>query len=328
MYLPLTQPHENSRCPRPDAVVAEAQNAGIDHLFLPGDGVALSCWHAASRGPSRAAALLLHGITYSTMTVFDIPIPGRPRNDMSLMLKLAERGVHAFGLDFAGYGLSEGRGEVANVDQYCRDVACVIEALRQRFTSIATLALAGWSWSSQIAARLTGERPDLVDGLIFWGGLWGGGRGPLASHIANPPVWPGKRRVNRRETAANNFARSPDLFPADVVAHYLEHCLWLDPSSPNDGFEHIKYLPLHDPKRITRPVLNVFGSREKDREPDLDEYVAQLPAALLWDVRIPDSDHYIQYGPHRDAFADLLVRFAIAPSHASTTRASNGSESQ
>lgn len=266
----------------------------------PGRHRRLAVWHQPQ---PEAPVLLLHGVTYSSRSVFDLAVPGHPREEYSLIRGLAARGHDVYALDLAGYGMSDD-DPLADLGSQVRDVRHVLDEIRDR-TGI-TPALLGWSWGAQVAARLANEHPDRLRALVFWGSFWGGGS--VARPVTAPP--PGGRRVNTVEHAAADFA-TPAHYDAFVRDAFVRMALVVDPTSPVVGrVEVAAGVPLHDPARISVPLLALRGSHDPICDPvDLAEYVARVPHGDKALVEIAGSDHNTQFSHGRHELVDHLDEF-------------------
>jgi len=302
-------PDHRRRCPDPARMLAIARAGGIDNLRVALPDLEYSVWHPRPSRPARKALFLIHGATHSTMTVYDIGVPGAARHEYSLLGRLAARGVAVFGIDLAGYGLSQGRSRPSTLTELCTDVAQVIGALSAAF-DLQKRTVMGWSWSVQIAANCALRHPGDIDAAALISGVWGGGPGGWPEFLRfDAPKAP--RRVNDDRAIEKNFERSPDLYAAPLLDAYRGHAHWLDPTSPNDPFlAYAGQAPLYDPARIAVPCLIGIGEREAERIAQYHDLCRTVPGAQPYMAE--DSDHYIQYGPRRAEYAAVLADFATS----------------
>lgn len=295
------------RCTTPEKLTSDLNDAGIAARSFDWRDTKLTVLHKCSAG--KQPVLLLHGVTYSAASVFDLCVPSRHRAAYSTMLQLGARDVDCWALDFAGYGLSEtldyGRAETP--DDYVEQVVHVAAKIRDITGEIPILV--GWSWGAQIASRAVARHPSLFLGLVFWGGFWGGS-GKL-SGMPKRPLPLRSRRTNNALHAGADFL-TPGNYRAEVKDAFVQHALWVDPSSPTSGITHSTLsLPLHDPARIHCPTMVVHGSDDPVvHNLDIQDFVGELGNNLVRYLRIPDADHNAQYSENRHLLFDELASFA------------------
>lgn len=294
------------RCPDPSKLIRDLNDAGIATWSMDWQGIKLSVLRKPFIG--QRPVLLLHGVTYSAASVFDLHVPGAPRDAYSTILQLAARGLDCWALDFAGYGLSEScdYGRPETPDDYVSQVAEVAANIRH-LTGQAPI-LIGWSWGAQVASRAMAKAPDLFSGLVFWGGFWGGS-GKL-DDLPKRPLPTTTRRANTAEHASADFL-TPDNYCADVRNAFVKHALWVDPSSPTSGITHSTLnLPLHEPAAVKCPTLVIHGTQDPVvNRLDIQDFVSRLGDKLVSYVRIPGADHNVQYSENRHLLFDALASF-------------------
>jgi alpha-beta hydrolase superfamily lysophospholipase len=293
-----------------DEIIADASRAGLFLSRVRSGGVDLALW-SAQAGPNAPSVLLLHGVTYSSLSVFDLAVPGAPRHEFSLLLTLAKMGLAAYALDAEGYGLSGARPEGSTLSGSASDLAAAIDAVSMRHQG-ARVALIGWSWGAQVAARfLSRDAPEApVSHLVFWGSCWGAGPAgpPEALRGLEPPSV--HRRVNTATHAGADF-RTPGTYSPEVREAFVTRALQLDPTSPTLGLHAVaRALPLHDPERIRVPVLAVHGEHDPMASPaDLRDWLARIGNERRAYIRIAGADHNVQLSYARAALAGEITAF-------------------
>lgn len=298
------------RCADPDAVAREAAAAGLRLERVPARGIELALWSAGFRSDARPV-LFLHGVTYSSLSVFDLAVPGAPREAYSPMLAMAREGFAAYALDSEGYGLSPIRPGGSTLSDCADDLHATIEAIRRRHGG-RRVALVGWSWGAQVAARhLSRVDPDApVSHLVFWGSCWGGGDSgpPAALRGLTPPAT--ARRVNTPEHASADF-RTPSTYAPVIREAFVRQALRLDPTSPTLGLHAVaRCLPLHDPRRIRVPTLAIHGGNDPMADPrDIREWLARIDNAERRHRVVPDADHNAQFSHSRGVLLSEIASF-------------------
>lgn len=297
----------------PAAVVTEAAAAGLVLERVPSRGIELALWAAGFR-PEAQPVLLLHGVTYSSLSVFDLAAPGAPRDAYSPMLALARDGFAVYALDSEGYGLSPIRPGGSRLSDYAHDLHAAIESIRRRHRG-RRVALVGWSWGAQLAARhLSRVDPDApVSHLVFWGSCWGGGENgpPAALRGLSPPAT--ARRINTPEHARADF-RTPSTYAPAIREAFARQALRLDPTSPTLGLHAVaRSLPLHDPQRIRVPTMAIHGRNDPMADPgDIREWLARIDHCERRHRVIPNADHNAQFSVSRSALLNEIASFIRA----------------
>jgi pimeloyl-ACP methyl ester carboxylesterase len=262
-----------------------------------------------SANPGKPPVLLLHGVTYSSASVFDLKVPGHARDSFSTMLQLSKRELDCWALDFAGYGFSDTHDDagIETPDDYVSQVIAALDHIHLETNRRPVLI--GWSWGAQVASRAAAQAPDRLDRLVFWGGFWGGS-GRLRD-IAKRKVPPGPRRSNTQAHAKADFLTVGTYLP-EVETAFVDHALRLDPSSPMAGIYHSTLnLPLHDPQRIQCPTLVIHGANDPVVNAlDIQDFTKGIGRNLVAHHVIPDADHNAQFSENRNLLFDLLADFA------------------
>lgn len=108
------------------------------------DGTSLGYRHYPAQGPSRGAAILIHGSSGSSVAVHP------------LARVLAERGIESFAPDMRGHGASGTRGDIGYLGQLDDDLADLVGRIRQDGVT-APLTLVGHSSGGGFALRISGS---------------------------------------------------------------------------------------------------------------------------------------------------------------------------
>lgn len=108
------------------------------------DGTYLAYRHYPAQGPSRGAAILIHGSSGSSVAVHP------------LARVLAERGIESFAPDIRGHGASGTRGDIGYLGQLDDDLADLVGRIRQDGVA-APLMLVGHSSGGGFVLRISGS---------------------------------------------------------------------------------------------------------------------------------------------------------------------------
>jgi pimeloyl-ACP methyl ester carboxylesterase len=164
-----------SECgPKPDIV--------IEDVMIPSDTAGISL-HLRNKRPAslktfsaERTILMMHGATYSSGSLFDVPLGG-----VSFMDHLAAQGYDVFALDVRGYGDSTRPPEMdapareseplVRTDVAVRDLASAVSyVLNHR--GIPRLNLIAMSWGGSVAGAYTVRNNDKVRKLALVAPLW------------------------------------------------------------------------------------------------------------------------------------------------------------
>jgi alpha-beta hydrolase superfamily lysophospholipase len=264
------------------------------------DGHHLAVWEKKPAQP-RAAILLLHGRTWSSLPNFDLQVPGERR---SFMDALADAGLDVFALDLRGYGSTprDASGWLTP-DRAVADVAAVVAWMQQRGPAAARLPiyLFGLSRGAMVAAMAAQQRPETLAGVV----LLGFGFDPdVQIPTSDPAGRPAKAR-NVADAATSDFITA-DAYTGPTLTAFVQTALRTDPVLV-DWRDESQFNGFH-PQQMVVPALLVHG----DRDP-------QAPLAIetklftrfgttdkAW-VVLPGADH----AAHLEKSQPQLVRTII-----------------
>lgn len=280
--------------------------------FLDIESRRIALWHAAPRsGTGGAGLLFLHGVTYSSLSVFDLAVPGYDRHEFSALLRTAQADFHGFSIDLSGYGLSTSRDYAPQFADTCSEVSEAARQIRKLF-ALRSLTVVGWSYGAQLAARVVGTS-KAADKCVFYGAFWGGGPTgrPVGGKVGVVP--PGDRRRNTGTHAGADF-RTPAHFDPNVKARFVERALQVDSTSPVAPLHHYAQgAPLFDPRLISCPILACYGSSDSSAcDEDLDAMFATMPHRRAVRRCYDAADHNVHLGHQRQAFYESLFNFVDA----------------
>ena len=186
------------------------------------DGHRLAVWEKRPAQP-RAAILLVHGRTWSSLPNFDLQVPGERR---SMMDALVDVGLDVYAVDLRGYGGTprDSTGWLTP-DRAVADVRAVVDWIRvSAGAARRPLYLLGLSRGSLIAAYFAQQSPEKVAGLV----LLGFGLDVDARIAASDSPSTAPRRRNTADAAAADFITADAVSRATVDA-FVRAALRADP---------------------------------------------------------------------------------------------------
>ena len=185
------------------------------------DGHHLAVWQKRAHQP-RAAILLVHGRTWSSLPNFDLQVPGEHR---SMMDALSDAGIDAYAVDLRGYGATprDASGWLTP-DRAVADVRGVVDWIRASPGGRRPLFVLGLSRGSLIAAYLGQQSPEKIAGLVLLGfGLDVDARIATSDAPSTPP-----RRKNTTDAAVSDFI-TPEAVSRPTLDAFVRTALRADP---------------------------------------------------------------------------------------------------
>ena len=154
----------------------------VEDLMIPSDTAGISL-QLRNKRPAALKAftaertiLMMHGATYSSGSLFDVPLGG-----FSFMDHLAAQGYDVFALDVRGYGGSTRPPEMdapardaeplVRTEVGGRDLASAVEHVLKR-RGIPRLNLVAMSWGGSVAGAYTARNNEKVQKLALVAPLW------------------------------------------------------------------------------------------------------------------------------------------------------------
>ncbi|MCC7007227.1 MAG: alpha/beta fold hydrolase [Acidobacteria bacterium] len=289
--------------------VGEARPRGLEQsaperFTVVSDGHPLAVWARRPASP-RAAMVLVHGRTWSSLPDFDLQVPGLQR---STLAALARNGIAAYAVDLRGYGETK-RDATGWLTprRSAADIVNVLNWVAQQYPGLPKPALLGWSRGAVVSMLAAQTAPRSLSALIVYGFAFD----PDLDFVdADPPAKPAMIR-NTAKDAASDFV-SPKVTPQAVVDAFVAQALRSDPVSMdlrNDG-----ELNAIDPARIAMPTLLIFGERDVNVPPmDGAKLFARLGTADKQMVELPGADHVAHLEDTHDAWMAAVVNFVTRP---------------
>ena len=286
--------------PGPPALEQPAARQPIKHDVVV-DGHHLAVWQKRGTQP-RAAILLVHGRTWSSLPNFDLQVAGEKR---SFMDALADAGFDVFALDLRGYGATprDTTGWLTP-DRAVADVTAVIGWMQQRTPAAQRLPvyLFGLSRGAMVAAMAAQRRPEIMAGVILLGfGFDPDLQSPLTPGNARP-----ERLSNTPDAAASDFV-TKDAYTQATVTTFVRAALkadpvlvdWRDDNQFND----------YRPALMMVPTLLVHGARDPQAPVSIEQKLfTRFGTADKWWVILPGADH----AAHLEKSSVELVRAIVS----------------
>jgi alpha-beta hydrolase superfamily lysophospholipase len=217
------------------------------------DGHKLAVWQKRAAQP-RAAILLVHGRTWSSLPNFDLQVGSEHR---SLMDALVATDLDVYAVDLRGYGATprDATGWLTP-DRAVADVLAVIEWLRGPARSAGRPVYAlGLSRGAMVAALAAQRAPEKFAGLV----LLGFGLDPdlRVASVETPAAAPRKR--NTADAAISDFITPDAVSPATIDA-FVRAALRADPvyADWRDEQQFNAFVPA----KVIVPCLLVTGERD------------------------------------------------------------------
>ena len=289
------------------SLVAPAQgqpSSPPERFTVQSDGHPMAVWARRPATP-RAAVLLVHGRTWSSLPDFDLQVPGLER---SVMTSLAARGFAAYAVDLRGYGATprDATGWLTP-RRSAADVLNVLAWVSARHPSLGPPSLVGWSRGAMVAQMVAQQAPARLSALVLFGFAYDPDLEFVDTETPDPPA----RVKNTREAALADFI-SPDVTPSAVKDAFVEQALRADPMLADlraDGEFRVL-----NPAAVAVPTLVIFGARDQGVLPtDAGKFFARLATPDKQMVSLPGADHAAQIEDTHDAWIAAVVGFLNRP---------------
>ncbi|MCW3061097.1 MAG: alpha/beta hydrolase [Capsulimonas sp.] len=276
--------------------------------------------------------LLIHGATFPSESLFDVPLGG-----VSFMDDLAKHGYDVYALDVRGYGGSTRPAEmdqpadqnapIVRTETAVRDLGSAVDHLLKTLY-LSSINLLGMSWGGTVAGAYTSQNNDKIAKLILVAPQWlsatpapidkGGALGAYR-------VIPVPEMKERWLSAAPEHKRA-DLLPEGWFEQWASATIATDPSSAAQDTQTIrapsgavldirKYWtagkPFYDPGEITSPTLLVHAEWDIDAPIDITlEFFKTLTGARFkqW-VEIGEGTHMVLLEKNRGRTFSAILNF-------------------
>jgi pimeloyl-ACP methyl ester carboxylesterase len=276
------------------------QAAPPERFTVMSDGHAMTVWARRPARP-RAAIVLIHGRTWSSIPDFDLQVPGLQR---STLAALSNAGIAAYAVDLRGYGETQ-RDATGWLTprRAAADVANVLDWVARQHPTLPKPGVLGWSRGAMIAMLVAQVAPQRLSALVVYGFAYDP---DLSFSDAEPAVRPMRFR-NTAAAAASDFV-SPKVTPKIVIQAFVEQALRSDPIAAD--LRHDSEFNALDPRRIMTPTLMLYGERDVNVSPaDGAKLFARLGASDKQMVELQGADHVAHLEDTHDAWVAAVVSF-------------------
>jgi alpha-beta hydrolase superfamily lysophospholipase len=246
------------------------------------DGHKLAVWQKRPAQP-RAAILLVHGRTWSSLPNFDLQVGG----ERSFMDALAATGLDVYAVDLRGYGgTPRDASGWLTPDRAVGDVLGVIEWLRGPAHSAGRpVYVLGLSRGAMVAALAAQRAPEKFAGLV----LLGFGLDPdLRVASVEAPAAPPRKR-NTTDAAISDFI-TPDAVSSATIDAFVRAALRADPvyADWRDEQQFNAFVP----SKLIVPSLLLTGERDPQAPMSVQtKLFARFGTADKAWVILPGADH-------------------------------------
>ncbi len=282
------------------------------------------------RVPAERTVLFMHGATFPSASLFDVPLGGA-----SFMDALALRGHDVYALDVRGYGGStrpaemeappEAAAPLVRTETAVRDLGSAVRHILEE-SGIDRLNLVGMSWGGSVTAAFTAGHNELIGKLALIAPQWLAD-GPV--RIDTGGALGAYRRVDvhayrQRWLEAAPEGRRADLIPPGWFEAWADATLATDPAAGDSGLIRAPSgavldvrefwaagRTVYDPGAIRVPVLLTHA------EWDVDVTIGQAQALFLrltaaryrrW-VEIGEGTHMVIAEKNRRQVFDAIASF-------------------
>lgn len=282
---------------------------GVSNTVLKVKEVRIAIWEIPASQAGFLPIILVHGASYSSQSVFNLPFKDNRGCSYSLMQGLQQLGVHCFAFDMSGYGGSSEPSVESDIESYVAELAVVVKHVTQKMRSKPIVV--GWSWGGEVAGRYAQYYQDSIAGLVLWGTPWCGGDSDL--HLKGPSVatFDAPRRVNTQTHSVADF-RTSHFYDSEVARRFSEFALWVDSTAPNVCMRALRdSMPLFDPQRITLPVMLLYGAGDPVHHSSDPAFLLSTLGSEQKTIHlIKNSDHVSQFCRDRRKLWQILLEFS------------------
>ncbi|HUB44840.1 MAG TPA: alpha/beta fold hydrolase [Acetobacteraceae bacterium] len=265
--------------------------------------------------PERPILFLVHGSSMSSLTSFDLVVPGA--GEYSKMNVFARHGFDVWTMDHEGYGKSartDGNSDIASGVEDLRAAMAVV----QRETGQSRCHFMGDSSGALRAAAFAMVEPDHVRRMVLTALTYTGKGSPTLAKRAEQVEYfkTHNRRLRDRAMIESIFTRdrpgtTDPAVPAAVADMELVHG---DTVPTGTYLDMTAHLPVIDPAKIAAPVAVVRGEHDGIASmEDLWDFFEKLPNGDKQFIVIAGAAHALSTCRQRHAFWHTAHAFLTMP---------------
>ncbi|MEI9481329.1 alpha/beta hydrolase [Enterobacter cancerogenus] len=290
----------------------------------------------AGRASSSTTLMLIHGATFPSESLFDVPVDGA-----SFMDVLATAGFDVWAVDARGYGGSTRSAEMAaspltaspltRAEVAARDLASAIEYVLAG-NGIERLSVVAMSWGGTVAGIYAEQHGKYIEKLVLVAPLWLSNR-PLRIDAGQPlTAWRLIHVDAFRDAwlAGVPADRHESVLPAGWFELWATVTTSTDPDAPEPGTirapggaiqdvreNWLANRPLYNPSAITAPVLLLLAEWDQDVRVDMmqDLFNRFDNAAHRRSIEIGGGTHMILMEPGRWQAFEEIINFLTSTGH-------------
>lgn len=268
--------------------------------------------------------VMIHGATYSSASLFDVPVEGQ-----SFMDTLARAGYDVWAVDIRGFGGSTkpagGTEPVAPAPTAADDLEAAVDFVLET-RKLARINVLGMSWGGSVAGIFAARAGQKLLKLVLVTPLWLSDK-PLRIDAGQPlnayrTITPAAFEVAWR-VAAPEPAREA-LIPAGWFEIWLQTTLAANPEATPEGqfdapsgpIQDVRQhwtagKPLYDPSHIEVPVLIIAAEWDLDVRVDMaqDLFHKLENARYKRFVEVGQATHMLLLERHRMQGYDAIIQF-------------------
>ena len=284
--------------------VGAARAAAPKEHFVDFSGQKIVVWEKRPAAP-KAAILLVHGRTWSSLPDFDLQVPGE---NLSIMDALVTRGYAVYALDLPGYGKSPRlKGGWLSPDEAAEALAAALRWVAKNSGLQTKPALFGWSNGSRTSHLMAQRHPELLSDLI----LFGYPVDPTKKIAPNDDPAEPPRIPTTDQAARSDFIVPGSISPGALNA-YVAAALAADPIRVD--WRRLDQWDELDPAKLTVPVLLIQGQFDPNTATPVQaqSFVHFANPDRQW-VIIAGGDHALLLEKMQSAFIAAITNFLERP---------------
>ncbi len=265
--------------------------------------------------PARPVLFLVHGSSISSLSAFDLTVPGK--GEYSLMNVFARYGFDVWTMDHENYGRSARTDGNSDIASGVQDLAAATPVVA-RETGQSRLNFMGESSGALRAGAFAMAEPDRVGRLVLSAFTWTGKNSPTLQKRGEQVELfrTHNMRPRGRDMIRSIFTRDKPGTSDPAVAEAMADAeLKFGDAVPTGTYlDMTANLPVVDPLRVEAPVMIVRGEHDGiASEEDLLDFYRLLPNPDRQFVVLPGAAHALVFGHNRHQLWHVVHAFLAMP---------------